>query len=143
VVLDLFSRRIVGWDLSESLEAPSALAALEMAVTSRRPSPGWIHHSDRGVQYACREYIHRLKATEARISMAGVGQPKGNAPTERWMRTVKEEEVEFQEYGTFAVAKQAIGRFIEEVYNRKRLHAALGYRPPCEFEEFFTAGVLC
>jgi transposase InsO family protein len=142
VVLDLFSRRIVGWDLSESLEAKSALTALEMALQRRQPLPGWIHHSDRGVQYACREYVQRLKAAEARISMAGVGQPKENAPTERWMRTVKEEEVDLQDYLTFAAAKEAIERFIEEVYNRKRLHTALGYRPPCEFEEFFAAGVL-
>lgn len=142
VVLDFFSRRVVGWDLSESLEAKGALAALEMALASRQPAAGWIHHSDRGVQYACRGYVQRLKQAEARISMAAEGAPKENAPTERWMRTVKEEEVDLDEYRTFREAKQAIGRFIEEVYNRKRLHSALGYRPPSEFEEIFAAGIL-
>ena len=91
---------------------------------------------------ACREYVARLKAAGARISMASVGAPKENAPTERWMRTVKEEEVELEEYRDYREAKQGIGRFIEEVYNRKRLHSALGYRPPSEFEEIFAAGVL-
>lgn len=142
VVLDLFSRRIVGWNLSESLEATGAIAALEMALASRKPSVGWIHHSDRGVQYACREYVQRLKQAEARISMTAVGAPKENAPTERWMRTVKEEEVDLQEYDSFPEAKQGIGRFIEEVYDQKRLHSALGYRPPSEFEEIFAAGIL-
>ncbi len=142
VLLDLFSRRIVGWDLSESLEADGALAALEMALASRQPGAGWIHHSDRGVQYACRAYVQRLKQAEAKISMAAVGAPKENAPTERWMRTVKEEEVDLEEYRYFCEAKQGIGRFIEEVYNQKRLHSALGYQPPSEFEEIFAAGVL-
>ena len=140
VLLDLFSRKIVGWDLSESLEAQGALAALEMGLAQRQPSPGWIHHSDRGVQYACRAYVAQLEAAEARMSMTAVGEPKQNAPTERWMRTVKEEEVDLQEYQTVAEARQAIGRFINEVYNEKRLHSALGYRPPSEFEEIFAAG---
>lgn len=140
-VLDLFSRRIVGWNLSESLEASGALAALEMALTRREPGAGWIHHSDRGIQYACRDYVQRLQEAGARISMAAVGAPKENAPTERWMRTVKEEEVDLEEYGSFREAKQAIGRFIDQVYNQKRLHSALGYRPPSEFEEIFAAGV--
>jgi transposase InsO family protein len=142
VLLDLFSRRIVGWNVSESLEADGALGALEQALVSREPRAGWIHHSDRGVQYACREYVQRLKQAEARISMAAVGAPKENAPTERWMRTAKEEEVDLEAYRDFREARQAIGRFIEEVYNRKRLHSALGYRPPSEFEEIFAAGIL-
>lgn len=141
VLLDLFSRRIVGWNLSESLEAAGAVAALEMALAARRPAAGWIHHSDRGVQYACRGYVQRLKAAQAQISMTAVGAPKENAPTERWMRTVKEEEVELQAYGSLAEAKREIGHFIEDVYNRRRLHTALGYRPPNEFEELFAAGV--
>jgi putative transposase len=141
VLLDLFSRRIVGWNLAESLEAEGALMALEMALAERRPEAGWIHHSDRGVQYACRGYVQRLKEAQARISMTAVGAPKENAPTERWMRTVKEEEVDLQEYGSFAEAKRGIERFIQDVYNRRRLHSALGYRPPSEFEELFAAGV--
>jgi putative transposase len=142
VLLDLFSRRIVGWDLSESLEAEGALSALNMALSQRRPEAGWIHHSDRGVQYACRGYVQRLTQVGARISMTGVGEPKENAQAERVIRTVKEEEVDLQEYRSFAEARQGIGRFIEEVYNRRRLHSALGYRPPSEFEELFAAGVI-
>lgn len=141
ILLDLFSRRIVGWNLSESLEARGALTALEMALGQRQPAAGWIHHSDRGVQYACREYVRRLKQAEAQISMTAVGAPKENAQAERWMRTVKEEEVELQEYHSFAEAQRSIYRFIEDVYNRKRLHSALGYRPPSEFEELFVAGL--
>lgn len=141
VLLDLFSRRLVGWNLSTSLEAQGALAALEGALAERRPGAGLIHHSDRGVQYACRSYVERLKEAGARISMTAVGEPKENAQAERVIRTVKEEEVDLQEYRSFAEAERGIGRFIEEVYNRRRLHSALGYRPPSEFEELFAAGV--
>jgi len=142
VLLDLYSRKLVGWNLSRSLEAPGALAALEMALSGRQPPAGWIHHSDRGVQYACREYVQRLKQTGAQISMAAVGAPKENALAERVIRTVKEEEVDLQEYRSFQEAQDGIGRFIEAVYNEKRLHSALGYRPPSEFEELIAAGVL-
>jgi putative transposase len=142
VLLDLFSRRIVGWNLSESLEADGALAALERALAERRPEAGFIHHSDRGVQYACRSYVQRLKQAGARISMTAVGEPKENAQAERLIRTVKEEEVDLQEYRSFAEAERGINRFIEEVYNRRRLHSALGYRPPSEFEELLAAGVI-
>ena len=142
VLLDLFSRRIVGWNLAEGLEASGALAALEMALQSRQPAGDWIHHSDRGVQYACRDYVRRLKQAGARISMTASGEPKENAQAERVIRTVKEEEVDLQEYGSFGEAERGIGCFIEAVYNRKRLHSALGYRPPSEFEELFAAGVL-
>lgn len=142
VLLDLFSRKNVGWDLSESLEAQGALSALGRGLRERQPLPGWIHHSDRGVQYACRAYVAELKAAQARISMTAIGEPKQNAPTERWMRTVKEEEVDLQEYRSLTDAQQSIRRFIEEVYNEKRLHSALDYRPPSEFEELFAAGVL-
>jgi transposase InsO family protein len=142
VLLDLFSRRIVGWNLAESLEARGALAALEMALEARQPTAGWIHHSDRGVQYACRDYVRRLKGAGAHISMTAVGAPKENAQAERVIRTLKEEEINLQEYGCFGEAEREIGHFIEDVYNRKRLHSALGYRPPSEYEEIFAAGAL-
>lgn len=142
VLLDLFSRKIVGWHLSRSLEAQGTLAALEQALHTRQPPAGWIHHSDRGVQYASREYVQRLQQTEARISMAAVGAPKENALTERVIRTLKEEEVDLQEYRSFREAEQSLGRFIDAVYNEKRLHSVLGYRPPSEFEELFAAGLL-
>jgi transposase InsO family protein len=141
VVLDLFSRKLIGWNLSRSLEAQGALQALEMALTQRTPAAGWIHHSDRGVQYACHDYVQRLQTAQARISMCATGEPKENALAERVIRTIKEEEVDLQEYRSFGEAQREIGRFIEEVYNRKRLHSALGYRPPSEFEEIFAAAL--
>jgi transposase InsO family protein len=141
VVLDLYSRRLVGWDLSRSLEGDGALRALEQALTARTPGAGWIHHSDRGVQYACHQYGECLKAAGARISMCATGEPKENAVVERVIRTIKEEEVDLQEYESLEEAELSLGQFIEEVYNRKRLHSALGYRPPTEFEELFAASL--
>jgi len=141
-VMDAFSRRVLGWCLSRTLEAELALTALERALTQRQPAAGWIHHSDRGVQYACGAYIERLEAAGACVSMAGKGSPLENAQAERLFRTLKEEEVYLQEYQTFEEAEASIGRFLEEVYNRKRLHSSLGYLPPCEFEELTLAGTL-
>jgi transposase InsO family protein len=141
-LLDGFSRRAVGWELSESLEASLALSALEQALGQRLPDPGWIHHSDRGVQYACRGYVERVVAAGGRVSMAAKGTPRENALAERFMRTLKEEAVYLEEYRTVAEARRGIDRFLGEVYNRKRLHSSLGYLPPCEFEELFAAGVL-
>ncbi len=141
-VMDAFSRRVVGWCLGRSLEAELALTALEHALQTRQPPPGWIHHSDQGVQYACSAYRERLEQAGARASMAAKGTPQENAQAERWFRTLKEEEVYLQEYQTFEEAEASIGRFIEEVYNQKRLHSALGYRPPCEFEELVRIGAL-
>ncbi len=141
-VMDAYSRRVIGWCLGRTLEAELALTALERALAARQPAPGFIHHSDRGVQYACAAYIERLEAAGARISMAGKGSPLENAQAERLFRTLKEEEVYLQEYQTFEEAEASIGRFLEEVYNRKRLHSSLGYLPPCEFEELTLAGTL-
>lgn len=139
-ILDSFSRRVVGWSLSERIDAELAVGALEKALKSRKPAAGFIHHSDRGVQYACREYVARLEAAGARISMAAKGTPRDNAQAESFMRTLKHEEVYLTEYEDYRQAKQALGRFIERVYNEKRLHSSLGYRPPSEFEELVAAG---
>lgn len=139
-MLDLYSRKLVGWDLSRSLAAEGALRALEQAVSTRQPRPGRIHHSDRSVQYACHEYVRRPEAAGAQISRCATGEPKENALVERVMRTIKEEE-DLQEYRTLAEAELSLRHFIEEVYNRKRLHSALGYRPPTEFEELLAASL--
>ena len=142
IILDAFSRRVVGWNLARSLEARFALAALETALAERQPAPGWIHHSDRGVQYASGPYVARVLSAEGRLSMAGKGAPRENAQVESFMRTLKDEAVYLAEYATFQDAVAGIGPFIDEVYNQKRLHSALGYRTPTEFEELFAAGVL-
>lgn len=139
-ILDAYSRKVVGWELSQEIDARLAVAALEQALQARKPAPGWVHHSDQGVQYACRDYVQVLEAAGARISMSGKGRPRDNAQAESFMRTLKHEEVYLQDYQTFTEAKQAIGRFIEAVYNEKRLHSSLGYRPPSEFEELLAAG---
>jgi putative transposase len=141
-LLDAYSRRVVGWSLSRSLEAGVVLAALERALAARQPASGWIHHSDRGVQYACRDYVERLLSAGARISMTARSAPRQNAQAESFFRTLKVEAVYLDDYGCFEEAEPAIGRFIEAVYNQKRLHSALGYRPPSEFEELLAAGVL-
>jgi putative transposase len=142
VLLDAFSRRVVGWSLSRTIDAALVLAALERGLHQRQPEPGWIHHSDQGVQYACRDYVERLTGAQAQISMSAKGTPRDNAQAERFMRTLKQEEVYLQEYEGYADSEQAIGHFIEAVYNQKRLHSALGYRPPVEFEQLWAAGHL-
>jgi transposase InsO family protein len=141
-LLDAFSRRVVGWHLAERLDASLTVTALEQALADRCPSPGLIHHSDQGVQYACRDYVTVLEGAGARISMAAKGTPRENAQAESFFRTLKYEEVYLQEYETMADVEPSIGRFIETVYNEKRLHSSLGYRPPCEFEDLVLAGLL-
>ena len=134
VVLDAHSRKVVGWALADHLEASLAVEALDMALAARRPARGLIHHSDRGVQYACHEYRERLEAHGVKTSMSRAGNPYDNAKAERFMRTLKEEEVNAKTYATIEEARADIGAFIENVYNRGRLHSALGYKPPVEFE---------
>ena len=139
-LLDAYSRKVVGWELSRAIDACLVVAALQQALKARKPSAGWIHHSDQGVQYACRDYVTVLEAAGARISMSGKGRPRDNAQAESFMRILKHEEVYLQDYPDYPAAKQGIGRFIDAVYNEKRLHSALGYRPPSEFEELLAAG---
>jgi len=134
VILDAYSRRCIGWALGRTLEAELAIAALEMALGSRQVGPGLVHHSDRGVQYASRAYTKLLTDRGVRISMSRRANPYDNAKAERFMRTLKEDEVYLFEYETLAEAEERIGHFLEEVYNQKRLHSALGYVPPAEFE---------
>ena len=131
-VLDAWSRRCVGWHLSRSIDTRLTLAALHQAVAERHPAPGLIHHSDRGVQYASTEYLARLQGIGAQISMAATGNPYENATAESFFKTLKCEEVYLQQYRTVAEAEANIGRFIDEVYNAKRLHSSLGYRPPVD-----------
>jgi putative transposase len=134
VVLDAYSRRVIGWALGRTLEASLALTALRMALIERKPPSGMVHHSDRGVQYASLDYTEMLKRHQATISMSRKGNPYDNAACESFMKTLKYEEVYRNEYRDFHDARASIGAFLERVYNQKRLHSALGYVPPAEFE---------
>jgi transposase InsO family protein len=139
VVIDAFSRRVIGWELDRSLEDDLPLAALRMALGLRQPSPGWVHHSDRGGQYASGDYTDLLKKHGCQISMSHTASPWENARCESWMKTLKTEEVYRQEYRDLAEARTSITRFIDQVYNQKRMHSALGYRAPVEFEQALAA----
>lgn len=135
VVLDAFSRKVVGWALNDHLEARLAIEALDMALTDRNPAPhSLIHHSDRGVQYASIDYVARLTARAIAVSMSRVANPYDNAKAERFMNTLKAEEVNGMAYATLDRARHDVGRFVDIVYNTQRLHSALGYKPPVEFE---------
>jgi putative transposase len=134
VILDAFSRRVIGWALGRTLAAELAVAALRMALEERKPSSGLVHHSDRGVQYASGDYTELLKRHRVTISMSRKGNPYDNAACESFMKTLKQEEVYRNEYLDFDDARSSIGEFLERVYNHKRLHSALGYISPAEFE---------
>ncbi len=137
-LLDAFSRRCVGWHLSREMTRQLTRSALHQAIVERQPKPGLIHHSDRGVQYASREYVEQLQKIGAQISMSAVGNPYDNAKAESFFKTLKQEEVYLKEYDSFADAEQNLTVFIEKVYNEKRLHSSLGYISPAEFEAACT-----
>jgi putative transposase len=133
-ILDAYSRRCVGWNLSTRIDTNLALGALEEALATREVKPGLIHHSDRGVQYASYAYTERLVSLGIQISMSAKGNAYDNAKAESFFKTLKQEEVYLKEYQTFEEASANIGQFIDDVYNTKRLHSSLGYVPPIEFE---------
>jgi putative transposase len=141
VVLDLFSRKVIGWALSEHIDAQLTLTALRVALDDRGSVEGCIHHSDRGVQYACHAYVKELEAAKIRISMARKGNPYDNAAAESFMKTLKCEEVYLWDYHNVEDVKRRIPYFLQEVYNQKRLHSALGYVTPEEFEQAELASV--
>lgn len=133
-ILDAYSRKVVGWSLSRTLETPLVLEALHRALKGRRPEPGWVHHSDRASQYRSEDYVAALERAGGRISMSRRGNPYENALAESFFGTLKVEKVYQNEYATYEDARQSIEEFIEEVYNRRRLHSSLGYVPPDEYE---------
>ncbi len=137
-LVDGYSRRCVGWALSRTIDTDLTLAALEVALTTRQPRPGLIHHSDQGVQYASAAYVARLEQAGVQLSMAATGNPYENAKAESFFKTLKCEEVYLNDYQTFHEAEANLDRFIEDVYNRERLHSSLGYLPPDEFEATYA-----
>lgn len=139
-IIDLCSRRAIGYAVDDRMDTTLTLAALEMALAERRPPTGCIHHSDRGVQYAALDYVAALRQRGFQISMSRKGNPYDNATMESFFKTLKAEEVYLWEYRDLEEVRQRLGRFIGAVYNRKRLHSSLGYRPPIEFEEMLKNG---
>jgi transposase InsO family protein len=138
-ILDAFSRRCVGWHLSRDMTTQLTLTALRRAIAERCPAPGLVHHSDRGVQYASYDYVEQLEQIQAVISMSSRSNPYDNAKAESFFKTLKQEEVYLKEYESFADAEANLAVFIEQVYNVKRLHSSLGYRPPAEFEAIYAS----
>jgi len=132
-ILDLYSRKVVGWAISKRIDTELCLTALQMAL-SDRPARGCIHHSDRGVQYASADYVARLRQHGLKISMSRKANPYDNAFMESFYKTLKYEEVHLWNYETYEDVIERLPFFIEEVYNRKRLHSSIGYVPPIEFE---------
>jgi putative transposase len=142
VVLDAFSRRVVGWALSRSLQTSLPLAALGSAIHNRQPRAGLVHHSDRGSQYASNDYVERLESIGAVLSMSRPGRPWENGQCESFLKTLKQEEIDARAYHTMEELEQHVGEFIEQIYNRVRLHSALGYVSPEEFESQLVPGAV-
>ena len=134
-ILDAFSRRVLGWSLESYLDAEPTIAALRTALQTRTISADLVHHSDRGVQYACTAYTDLLKEHGIQISMSRTGNPYDNAQAERFMRTLKEEEVYLSDYENVTEARACVKHFLESVYNHKRLYSAIGDVPPAEFKQ--------
>jgi len=141
VILDAFSRKVVGWELGQTLTARLSIAALKKAIAERQPPPDVVHHSDRGVQYACSEYVDILRRHSMIPSMSRPANPYDNASCESFMKTLKREEIYANEYRDLDHLRENVAGFIESYYNRVRLHSALGYRPPTEFEAAASPGV--
>lgn len=135
VILDVYSRRVVGWSVQKQIDSALTLEALDLALAQRRTPAGLVHHSDRGVQYACGAYVQRLESHGITLSMSRPGNPWDNAWAESFMKTLKAEEVDGQTYRTLSHAQSSIGTFIEEIYNQQRLHSSLKYLSPAEFEQ--------
>lgn len=135
IILDLYSRRVIGWHVSKRIDGDLAVTALRMAIERRQPKPGCVHHSDRGIQYLCKEYVALLEEHGFWISNSSKGNPYDNAWTERFMRTLKQEEVYLANYETYLDVIENLPRFIEEVYNEKRVHSGIDYLTPSELEE--------
>ena len=142
-ILDAYSRKCVGWNLSTRMDTHLALGALEEALATRDVKPGLIHHSDRGVQYASYAYTERLLSLGMQVSMSAKGNAYDNAKAESFFKTLKQEEVYLKQYHTFEEASSNLGQLIDEVYNAKRLHSSLGYVPPIEFEAAYYQGAGC
>lgn len=134
VILDAYSRRVIGWALERHMEESLTIAALRMALASRNVTAELVHHSDRGSQYASNDYTELLKSHGIQISMSRKANPWDNAACESFMKTLKYEEVLRNDYRDLAEARASIAKFLEKIYNHKRLHSALGYVPPARFE---------
>ncbi len=141
-ILDLFSRKVIGWAISKRIDSDLCIAALKLAIDDRKPSPGCVHHSDRGVQYASTEYRKELQGAGLVESMSAKGYCYDNAFMESWFKTLKAEEVYLTEYETIEDVLEHVPKFIDAVYNTKRLHSSLQYFSPNEFEKMFEEGLL-
>jgi transposase InsO family protein len=139
VVLDVYSRRVVGWHLARSLLATLPEQALKQAIIQRKPKPGLIHHSDRGIQYASNEYLTVLERHQMISSMSKPGYPYDNAYCESFLKTLKKEEIHCRQYASLEELRSHLSEFIDEYYNRRLLHSALHYKSPDEFERSLLA----